>query len=218
MTGLGFAVENGVVFTTDLRESLRDGAVDLIATLQRQGIGCEILSGDSEAAVSLVANQVGISQAHAQLRPGEKLTHLQRLAARGHKALMVGDGLNDAPALAAAHVSMAPASASDAGRMAADFVFTRGDLRAVGYTLDVARRTGAIVKQNFILAIAYNALAVPLAMAGYLNPLIAAVAMSTSSILVVGNSLRLHWVQPPKSERLPHNRAQEPAFAESLAA
>ncbi|MDE2446994.1 MAG: HAD-IC family P-type ATPase, partial [Alphaproteobacteria bacterium] len=128
------------------------------------------------------------------LKPGEKLDALQRMKAQGLRTLMVGDGLNDAPALSAAHVSMAPATASDTGRMAADFVFTRDDIAAVWQTHMIAKKTDRIVKENFALALVYNAIAVPLAIAGLLNPLIAALAMSTSSILVVGNSLRLRWV------------------------
>ena len=129
------------------------------------------------------------------LKPGEKVQRLNELGSAGHKALMVGDGLNDAPALTAAHVSMAPASASDTGRMAADFVFTRDDLSSVWQAYRIAILTGRIVKQNFVLALVYNAIAVPLAIGGALNPFIAALAMSTSSILVVGNSMRLKWAK-----------------------
>jgi Cu2+-exporting ATPase len=140
--------------------------------------------------VGTVARELGIS-AIASARPDEKLAHIERFQANGEHVLMVGDGLNDGPALAAAHVSMAPSSASDVGQQAADMVFMGDSLLAVPRAIRAAKATARVVRQNFILAIGYNVLAVPLAMAGHVTPLIAAAAMSISSLIVVGNSLRL---------------------------
>lgn len=172
-------------------DTLRPGAKQAISTLRERGFGSEILSGDNENEVSAVARQIGMDDWHAQMYPAGKVARLEDLRSQGRKVLMVGDGLNDAPALAAAHVSIAPASAADVGRQAADFVFLHEGLDAVPLALAVSRRAGALVRQNFVLAIGYNVIAVPAAILGYASPLVAAIAMSSSSIIVVVNSLRL---------------------------
>lgn len=198
--GVAFAIEGKGLWFSTLSERIRPGARDMISALRARNIPVSLLSGDGAAQVAAIARDIGIRDYQSELKPGDKLAFLTAASEQGRKMLMVGDGLNDAPALAAAHVSMAPASASDIGRTAADFVLTHESLASVTFAHRVARATGQVVKQNFALAVVYNVLAVPLAMAGQLNPLLAALAMSSSSIIVVANSLRLHLLKPDKGE------------------
>jgi Cu2+-exporting ATPase len=171
-------------------DALRPEAQSVMARLERMGIAASMISGDRASAVEEVARGLEIEgQAHAL--PKDKIDAINALQSDGHKVLMVGDGLNDGPALAAATASMAPASATDMGQQAADAVFMGDSLAAVPVTIAAARRTMRVVRQNFGLAIGYNVLAVPLAFAGLVTPLVAAIAMSLSSVLVVANALRL---------------------------
>ena len=174
-----------------LQDEIRPDAPAAIAALQGMGLPASIISGDNAGSVATVASALGLP-AQAAASPQGKVEAITRLAASGHKVLMVGDGLNDGPALAAAHVSIAPGTASDVGQQAADAVFTSTSLMPVALSIKVARRTMQIVHQNFALAIGYNILAVPLALTGLVTPLIAAIAMSLSSLIVVGNALRLN--------------------------
>ena len=178
-----------VIFT--FQDVLRPDAKPTIARLQQQGLHVEILSGDREGAVRRVAEALGIADYRAAATPQVKLAYVEGLTKAGRKVLMVGDGLNDAPALAAGFTSMAPAGASDIGRTAADSVFMGAGLTPVAVARDVAVLSQRLAKQNFALAILYNVFAVPVAMAGLASPFLAAVAMSTSSIIVIGNALRL---------------------------
>lgn len=173
-------------------DTLRPGAEKAIARLKGEGFSLGILSGDRAGVVSALANRLGIDNWKAELAPRDKAEFCTRVQAEGHKLLMVGDGINDAPALAAAHVSIAPATAADIGRQAADFVFMRQNLDSVAFAIEASRRAGSLIRENFALAIGYNVIAVPVAILGYATPLIAAVAMSTSSIIVVVNALRLN--------------------------
>ncbi|MEG3619049.1 heavy metal translocating P-type ATPase metal-binding domain-containing protein [Magnetovibrio sp. PR-2] len=174
-------------------DQIRADAAEVIEHLKSQGIKVMLLSGDRAPAVQATAELAGIEDWHAGLKPGDKVDHLLQLAQDGKKAMMVGDGLNDAPALAAAHVSQSPSSAADVSQTAADVVFQGDKLAPVLESLKVAKLADKLIKQNFALSFLYNAFTIPLALAGYVTPLIAAVAMSTSSLVVIGNSLRLGW-------------------------
>jgi Cu2+-exporting ATPase len=185
-------------------DSPRQGAAEAIAALKRAGLACEIVSGDRETEVASMAGQLGIPRYAAGMLPGEKTDRLGELAAAGRKALMVGDGLNDAPALAAAHVSMAPANAADIGRQAADLVFLRDNLSAVPAAIDLSRRAGVLIRQNFAIATVYNFVAVPIAVLGYVTPLVAAIAMSVSSVIVVLNAMRLRPARGTRIAPAPH--------------
>lgn len=176
--------------TITFADALRPDAARAIGALRGLGIDSRIVSGDRTDAVAPVARTLGILGL-GSVGPEAKLDALQRLGLQGQRPLMVGDGLNDGPALAAAHASIAPGTASDVSQQAADAVFVGRGLMPVALGVRVARATMRVVRQNFAFAILYNLLAVPLAIAGWVTPLIAAVAMSVSSLAVVGNSLRL---------------------------
>ncbi len=169
----------------------RADAAEVVRQLKAQGYRVELLSGDREETVAAVAGALGIETWRAASTPAEKCRRLEELEAEGRRTLMVGDGLNDAPALAAALVSVSPSSAVDISQTTADAVFQGEALAPVLELLRVARRAETLVKQNFGLAFAYNAIAVPLAILGLVTPLIAAICMSASSLLVTGNALRL---------------------------
>jgi P-type Cu2+ transporter len=172
-------------------DRLREGAQRAAAFAKDWRMHVEIVSGDTASAVARVADALGIETFTSAMLPGEKSEKVRQLTMAGRHVLMVGDGINDAPAMAGAHVSMAPATAADIGRNAADFVFLHESLAALQISLRVAKRSGKLIRQNFALAIGYNLIAVPIAVLGYVTPLLAAAAMSLSSILVVANAMRL---------------------------
>jgi Cu2+-exporting ATPase len=172
-------------------DQLRSDAAETVALLKRKGYRIALLSGDRPSTVGVVAAQLGIDAWRGGCTPADKCARLTDLAARGHKVLMIGDGLNDAPALAMAHVSMSPSSAVDISQTAADVVFQGGRLAPVTEALAVARKAGSLVRQNFVLALGYNLFTIPMAVAGLVTPLIAAISMSTSSVIVISNALRL---------------------------
>ncbi|MEM7213269.1 MAG: HAD-IC family P-type ATPase, partial [Pseudomonadota bacterium] len=182
---------DGEVLGFSFSESLRPGAEAVVRTLREQGHAVELLSGDNLVAVARVAEALGISAFRAELTPTEKHAHVEVLAQHGRKVLMVGDGLNDNPALAAAHASMSPSNAMDATQNVADLVYTGKGLDAVRDAISLARTARQRALQSFGIAAVYNAIAIPLAFAGLVVPLVAALAMSGSSIAVILNALRL---------------------------
>jgi Cu2+-exporting ATPase len=173
----------------------RSDAAVVVKELKRRGYPIALLSGDRKSAVEQAARASGITTWQGELTPARKIDWLAECANQGRKVLMVGDGLNDAPALAAAHASLSPATAADISQRAADFVFQGERLAPVLEVLSTARRARNLSLQNFGVAFCYNVVAVPFAMAGYVTPLIAAIVMSTSSILVTLNATRLAGVR-----------------------
>jgi Cu2+-exporting ATPase len=185
-----------------VRQMLRTDAVAVADELRKLGLGMMILSGDRASAVAPIAQALGIEEWRGEVKPADKVAVLQALKEKGRRVLMVGDGLNDSPALASAHVSLAPISAADLSKAHADAVFLGEKLVPVRDAVVVARRARALMRENLWLAVIYNIIAVPVAIAGWVTPLIAAAAMSGSSILVTLNAFRLHAVLRRKVETL----------------
>jgi len=174
-------------------DSPRPEAQAALARLASQGVATIMLSGDRPAAVKAIAREVGLADFRAGLQPADKVAAIESLRQGNVMVLMVGDGINDAPAMRAADVSMAPGSAADMGRAAADLVMTRNRLTDGPFAIAIARKADRLVRQNLVFSVAYNVVVLPLAIAGHVSPLIAAVAMSTSSVVVVLNAMRLKF-------------------------
>ena len=181
-------------YVFSVRQGLRPDATATIAALRKRNIRVEILSGDREPAVQAAARALGVAGWRAGVTPADKIARIEELKAQGRKVMMVGDGLNDAPSLAAAHVSMSPISAAHLSQATADLVFLGKPLAPVVAAIDFSRKALLLMRQNLWLAVGYNILAVPIAISGVVTPLIAAAAMSGSSILVMLNALRARRV------------------------
>ncbi len=197
----------GVVAAAD---RVRPDAADTVRRLQRLGLDVVMVTGDHRGTAEAIAAEVGIDRVLAEVRPEGKVDHVTRLQGAGRRVIFVGDGLNDAPALASADVGMAMGSGTDVALAAAEVNLLGGSLASVADALELARQTHRIIAQNLFWAFAYNVVMIPLAVFGVLDPMWAAAAMATSSVTVVANALRLRWYQPTRA-------AGQPSAATSVA-
>src|SRR5262249_9524670 len=177
--------------TLTVRDTVKPSSAEAIRELIALDLTPVLLSGDSRVSAERVAREVGIERVLAEVYPDDKVREIERLQDAGHHVAMVGDGVNDAPALATADLGLAIGTGSDVAIEASDLTLVSGDLRAAADAIRLARKTLRTIKGNLFWAFAYNVAAIPFAIAGLLNPIIAAAAMAASSLFVVSNSLRL---------------------------
>ncbi|MCZ4611573.1 HAD-IC family P-type ATPase, partial [Streptomyces sp. Lzd4kr] len=185
----------------EIGDVVRPGSYRAVDRLRRLGVHPVLATGDREAPARAVAAALGIEEVHARRTPEDKADLVRQLRGEGRRVAVVGDGVNDAAALAGADLGIAMGTGTDVAIGAADVTLVRGDIEALGDAVRLARRTLGTIRVNLLWAFGYNLVTVPLAMVGLLNPMVAAVAMSASSLLVVGNSLRLRAWQPAAGRR-----------------
>ncbi|MDP4816947.1 MAG: heavy metal translocating P-type ATPase, partial [Pontimonas sp.] len=195
-TVVGVASGRTVVGLIQIADTLKESSAEAIATLQSLGLTTVMATGDHESVATAIAQSVGIDRVEAGLTPEGKADLIVRLQAEGHQVAMVGDGINDAPALATANLGIAMGTGTDAAMSAGDLTITRGDLIGVADGIRLARKTLGTIRGNLFWAFAYNVAAIPLAVAAVLNPVVAGLAMAFSSVFVVTNSLRLRSFRP----------------------
>ncbi|MFZ5374736.1 MAG: heavy metal translocating P-type ATPase [Campylobacterota bacterium] len=189
-----YAVNNRLVAVFELRDLPKERAAESVESLKKAGLRVVMLTGDHEASARRVAAEVGIDEFHAHLTPQEKADFIAREHGKGHVVVMAGDGVNDLLALANADIGIAMGSGSDIAIEVSDVVLLNDSLASLVEAQAISRRTYRLIKQNLGISLVYNSVTIPLAMAGYVIPLLAAISMSFSSLLVVGNSMRVRWL------------------------
>jgi len=203
-TIVGLANGNSLHALFAVQDRLKPGAADVVRLLNDQAMQIFLITGDTGLTATSIAKEAGITPENvfAEVRPEQKSEIVRKLQTRGDHVAFVGDGINDAPALEQADLGIAVSRASDIAREAADIILLKSEIQAVPESIGLARATLRTIKQNLFWAFFYNAAAIPLAALGFMSPVLCAVAMGLSDIVVIGNALRLRTWQPPRSD--PH--------------